>query len=470
MQDFKDTPARGSAEGPARTPAGRRQKIRRYATVLAASLAALYTLNLYFDPSPEIQFDNSDLDSSGGPHAARDSSSIIRWLVEPISTLDKVRVGDTFETLLRRNGIDYDRMLQMIQCARPLYNLNRVVVGREIKFIFQNEKLAALEYEIDPDRTLRLTCADTMAEVDWNAELVETEYQVREREVSGTIENSLYQSVVDVAGQPELAMRLSEIFAWQIDFHSDVQKGDRFKLIYEEKVHPKGTAKVGEIFAAVYQSAGRDFYAIRYTNKDGSQDYFDLDGLSMRRKFLKSPFKYMPRISSRFTYSRFHPILKIRRPHLGVDYAAPAGTPVLALGDGRVTFSGRKGGFGNFILLKHNGMYATGYGHLQKILVHSGTTVRQGQVIGLVGSTGLATGPHLDFRFFRNGTPVDPLKVDIPNGDPIDKSVLSAYKSHRDEMVHRMDHIGSPYGPPEPSLAAGPANSAAAGASKLEDE
>jgi murein DD-endopeptidase MepM/ murein hydrolase activator NlpD len=470
MQDFKNTTVRTNEE-PSSRRLRRKQRLRRYASILAASLAALYTLNLYFDPSPEIQFDNSDSmdDSSGRGSAFNDSTSLIRWLVEPINTLDKVRVGDTFETLLRRNGVDYDRMMGMIHCARPLYNLNRVVVGREIKFTFFNEKLAALEYEIDPDRTLRLTCSDTVKQVDWNAELVETEYTVREREVAGTIENSLYQSVVDVAGQPELAMRLSEIFAWQIDFHSDVQKGDKFKLIFEEKVHPKGMARVGEIFAAVYQSGDRNCYAIRYTNKDGSQDYFDLDGLSMRRKFLKSPFKYMPRISSRFTYSRYHPILKIRRPHLGVDYAAPTGTPVLALGDGKVTFAGRKGGFGNFILLKHNGMFATGYGHLQKIAVRSGASVRQGQVIGYVGSTGLATGPHLDFRFFRNGTPVDPLKVDIPNGDPIDKSVLSAYKIHRDDMVRRLEHIGSPFRPADPSIASSGPVSAGAASRELEE-
>ena len=178
----------------------------------------------------------------------------------------------------------------------------------------------------------------------------------------------------------------------------------------------------------------------------------------------------MPRISSRFSHSRLHPILKIRRPHLGVDYAAPTGTPVLALGDGKVTFAGRKGGFGNYIQVKHNNMYSTGYGHLARFAVRSGTHVNQGQVIGYVGRTGLATGPHLDFRFYKNGSSVDPLKVDIPAGIPIDKSLTLAYQGHRDSLVERLKRAGLPYGP-APSIAYTPAviNPTAATESKLNE-
>lgn len=462
MQDFKDLYPQRNIDR--RLPRGRKRSFLTFSLV-GLVLAAAFVFNILFDPSTTNPYDRSGGSDEGRDNqdtaldigeTAGDSTSFIRWLAGPFTTLDEVKVGDTFETLLRRNGVNYDRMMAMLECARPLYNLNRVVVGRDIKFIFRNEELCALEYEIDHDRTLQITRADSS---DWNATVVETEYEVREREIAGTIVSSLYESVLDAGATPELALRMSEIFAWQIDFQSDVQRGDRFRIVFEEKVHPKGSSRVGEIFAVVYETASRDFYAIKYTNKDGTVDYFDLDGLSMRRQFLKSPFKYMPRISSRFSHSRMHPILKIRRPHLGVDYAAPAGTPVLALGDGKVTFAGRKGGFGNYIQIKHNSMYATGYGHLSRFAVKNGANVRQGEVIGYVGSTGLATGPHLDFRFFRNGTPVDPLKVDIPTGVPVDKSLMIAFQTHRDTLAERLKRIGSPYGPNPPRIAYTPATS-----------
>jgi murein DD-endopeptidase MepM/ murein hydrolase activator NlpD len=420
-----------------------------------AILILLFSISSFFGPAgsnpPEGTATLENCRDSGmlsgdreGPKDAR-LASHIKWLSEPVQAGDKVRDGDTFETLLRRNGIDYEPMRTLFECARPIYNLNRVMAGRGVLFTFVNERLSKLEYEIDEDRTL---CLDRRDSLDWEASVKETEYMVREREISGTIESSLYETVSEVSGNTELALKLSEIFAWQIDFHSDVQKGDRFKLIYEEKVHPKGMRRVGEIFAAVYESGQESHYAIKFENKNKRTDYFDLNGESMRRKFLRSPFKYMPRISSRFSYSRFHPILKIRRPHLGVDYAAPSGTPILALGDGKVTFCGRKGGFGKYVMIKHNGMYATSYGHLSRFAgIHPGGFVTQGQVIGYVGSTGLATGPHLDFRFYKNDNAVDPLKVDIPSGEPLDKSLMRGFKTYRDQIVQRLKAIGETYGP-----------------------
>jgi murein DD-endopeptidase MepM/ murein hydrolase activator NlpD len=244
---------------------------------------------------------------------------------------------------------------------------------------------------------------------------------------------------MDICGQPELALKLSEVYAWQIDFHSEVQKGDNFKVVYLEKTHPSGSKKVGDLLAAEYKSSRKTFNAVRFTNADGRDDFFDLEGQSLRRAFLRSPFKYMPRISSRYSRRRFHPILKRYRPHLGVDYAAPTGTPVLALGDGKVTSRRRNGGFGRHIQIKHNGLYTTGYGHLSRYArgLKVGDWVKQGQVIGYVGSTGLATGPHLDFRFYKSGKPVDPLKIDIPAGDPLDKSLMVAFQA-RCEEVHKL--------------------------------
>jgi len=354
---------------------------------------------------------------------------------------DKVKSGDTFETILLRNGIDREHMFPLLAAAKPAHNLNRVMVGRSFRFAFQDSLLARLAYEIDDDQTLIITRLDS---ANWSADIEETVYQLREREVSGRIESSLYETVMETCSNAELAMLLSDIYAWQIDFYSDIRKGDNFRIIYEEKVHPKGTSKIGKILAAVFNNDGKTLLAIRYTNADSTVDYFDLEGNSLRRKFLASPFRYRPRISSRFSYRRFHPILKKYRPHLGIDYAAPTGTPVLALGDGKVVKRSWNGGFGRYILLKHNGMYSTSYGHLSRYArgIKAGDNVAQGQVIGYVGSTGLSTGPHLDFRFFKNGSPVNPLTVDIPAGEPIHASVKERFNAYRDYMAARLEMIG----------------------------
>ena len=355
--------------------------------------------------------------------------------------VDRVKRGDTFESVLKRNRINRDLMPGMMEAARGVYNLNRVVIGHQFEFRFADSLLAGLKYDIDEDRSLVVSRSDSAL---WNAEIIETEYRIVERGIGGTINSSLYETVMDLCGQPELALKLSEVYAWQIDFHSEIRKGDNFKVIYEEKNHPAGSKKTGRILAAVFNNRQKSFYAIGFTNADGRRDFFDLEGKSLRRAFLRSPFKYMPRISSRFSHRRFHPILKIYRPHLGVDYAAPTGTPVLALGDGRVIHRAWNGGFGRFIKIKHNGMYTTSYGHLSRYAsgIKVGTWVKQGQLIGYVGSTGLSTGPHLDFRFYKNGQPVNPLKVDIPAGDPVDPSVLGSFVLHRDLTERRLETIG----------------------------
>jgi len=354
---------------------------------------------------------------------------------------DKVKRGDTFETVLKRNGIPRELMPPMIKAAGNIYNLNRVVIGHEFKFELVDSRLASLKYEIDEDRLLLLTRDDSAA---WNAEIVQTRYRTIEQGLCGTINSSLYETVLELRGLPELALKLSEVYAWQIDFYTEIRKGDNFKVIYEEKIHPKGSKKVGRIQAALFNNRQKSFYAIGFSNADGRRDYFDLEGKSLRRAFLRSPFKYMPRISSRFSRRRFHPILKIFRPHLGIDYAAPTGTPVLALGDGRVTYRGWNGGFGRFIRIKHNGMYTTSYGHFSRYVrgIKVGSWVKQGQLIGYVGTSGLSTGPHLDFRFYKNGQPVNPLTVDIPAGDPVDPSLLSYFIIYRDQTLRRLNSIG----------------------------
>jgi murein DD-endopeptidase MepM/ murein hydrolase activator NlpD len=244
---------------------------------------------------------------------------------------------------------------------------------------------------------------------------------------SGTIETSLWESMLAIEANPMLAVELSEIFAWSIDFFG-LQQGDRYKVIYEESFVDSSSLGINKIIGAWIRHSGTDFWAIPFV-QDSVRSFFDEEGNSLRKAFLKAPLRFS-RISSGFSHSRYHPILKIRRPHFGIDYAAPTGTPVHTVGDGQITKVGyQKGGGGNYLKIKHNSVYSTTYMHLSGFGkgVRKGVHVKQGDIIGYVGSSGLSTGPHLDFRFYRNGSPVNPLHVEAPPVEPIHEENRQAY-------------------------------------------
>lgn len=250
---------------------------------------------------------------------------------------------------------------------------------------------------------------------------------------SGTITDTLYESCLRAGLPSSLIMELADLFAFDIDFTSDLRVGDTFSVYFEQTVSDGRLVKAGPILAAVMQVSGRTYQAYYYELPDGYRDYFDEKGQSLRKMFLKAPLSYR-RISSTFTYRRFHPVLKIYRPHLGIDYAAPTGTPVSALGDGKVVFKGWKGGFGRYVEIKHNATYKTTYGHLSRFAkgLKVGDRVRQGDVIGYVGSSGLATGPHLDFRFYKNGKPVNFLKTTFPHARSVPKKLMADFQAARE--------------------------------------
>jgi murein DD-endopeptidase MepM/ murein hydrolase activator NlpD len=244
---------------------------------------------------------------------------------------------------------------------------------------------------------------------------------------SGSIETSLWESMMANEVNPMLAIELSEIFAWSIDFFG-IQQGDRYKVVYEEAYVDSASLGIQKIIGAWFYHNQTDFWAIPFV-QDGTRSFFDEQGNSLRKAFLKAPLRFS-RISSGFSHSRMHPVLKIRRPHHGVDYAAAAGTPVHTVGDGVVTRKGYQArGGGNYLTIKHNSVYSTTYMHLRGYAkgIKTGVYVQQGDVIGYVGSTGLATGPHLDFRFYKNGSAVNPLKVEAPPVEPILEENMAAY-------------------------------------------
>ncbi len=263
---------------------------------------------------------------------------------------------------------------------------------------------------------------------------------IRTEEISGEIHSSLWESFIDINVNPFLAVELSEIFAWSIDFFG-VQEGDRFKVIYDESYVDSNSVGISTIHAAWFFHAGHEFWAIPFV-QDSVRSYFDEEGNSLRKAFLKAPLRFS-RISSGFSNSRMHPILKIRRPHHGVDYVAPLGTPVHAIGDGQVFARAYQRGGGNYVKIKHNSVYSTTYMHLSKFGkgIAVGTYVKQGDIIGYVGSTGLSTGAHLDFRFYKNGQAINPLKVKAPPVEPVHDSLKVDYELVMNSMMNALKKI-----------------------------
>jgi murein DD-endopeptidase MepM/ murein hydrolase activator NlpD len=261
------------------------------------------------------------------------------------------------------------------------------------------------------------------------------------KSASGVITSSLWNALEAQALDYNLALSLNDIYQWSIDFYG-LQKGDKFRVVFEENFVYGKSIGIGRIFAAQFFHAKENFYAFRFT-QNNEDSYFDDKGQSLKKAFLKAPLKFN-RISSTFSASRFHPVLKIYRPHFGVDYAAPTGTPVMSIGDGTVIAKAyQAAGGGNFLKIKHNSVYTTSYMHLSGYApgITTGVHVRQGQVIGYVGATGLASGPHLDFRVFFNGSPMDPLKVKSEPGLPVDKRYMASYTTHRDSMMTKLTEI-----------------------------
>lgn len=256
------------------------------------------------------------------------------------------------------------------------------------------------------------------------------------RRVEGMLETSLWESFLDQDEDPRIALKLADVFAWEIDFVTDPRVGDSYLIIFEELYCEGRKIEIGNVLGAVYVNQGEEHIAFGFADSDGKVEYYDYDGDSVRRVFLKSPLNYR-RISSYFSNRRFHPILKVYRPHHGVDYAAPTGTPIVSIGDGRIVKAGWNGGLGKYVEVRHNHVYSSCYGHLSRYgkSIGTGTRVKQGQVVGYVGATGLATGPHLDFRVKKYGSYVNPLTIEYPRGEPVPENLKERFLAARDVIL-----------------------------------
>ncbi|MGA6959576.1 MAG: peptidoglycan DD-metalloendopeptidase family protein [Candidatus Acidiferrales bacterium] len=349
-----------------------------------------------------------------------------------------------FQVFLQGLGIAPDAAAHLISSAQSVFDFrhvragNRITVGRSIL-----GELREVRYRIDADRVLNIAPQGH----DFHSEIQTIPSETKTVGVTGEIRGSLFNAVTDAGEKPELAMRLADIFGWDLDFYTDPRPGDTFRVVVEKKMLANGElSSYGRILAAEYNNGNHPYRAVLFHGPSGLPAYYTPDGKSMKKAFLHSPLKFAAVITSHFSEHRFHPILKEYRPHLGIDYAAPTGTPVQTIGDGRVIFAGRKGGAGNLIEIQHSNGYTTYYMHLSCVLVRQGQRVEQGQRIGLVGMTGLATGPHLDFRIQRGKDFLNFERLPLPPSDPVAKRDWSDFAAQRDQAMPLMPPLPSQQG------------------------
>jgi murein DD-endopeptidase MepM/ murein hydrolase activator NlpD len=355
-----------------------------------------------------------------------------------LSTLsDTLRSGESLYVSLTSKGLNATNVMAALEVLGGEVNLRSCKPGDSYT-VTVDEDGEIEELSLRKDTTkLYKTCRDSAGYV---VELKDIPMVGALRRVSGTVETSLWEAFLDLNEDPQIALKLADVLGWEIDFVTDTRQGDTFTIIVEEWFCEGMHMGIGDVYAAKYTNKGEEYRAFRYQYSDGNVGYFNYDGKSVKRVFLKSPLNYR-RISSYFTSRRFHPILKVYRPHYGVDYAAPSGTPVVSIGDGAVTYAGWNGGMGNYVEVRHNGIYSSCYGHLSRYGkgVKKGRRVAQGQVIGYVGTTGLSTGPHLDFRIKKHGSYVNPLRMDFPRTDPVPDAEFEEFASTRDTLLQALN-------------------------------
>ena len=351
-----------------------------------------------------------------------------------------IQNGDNLSILFKRAGLNDRAIYELFSDAKDAKDLRNIRAGQKMSFLVENGQLQGLNYVIDNLNSLsfeRGIKGFTGKEVNLKPDV---KYAFRQ----GSIDSSLYMAGKRAGMPSNLTMELANIFGWDIDFALDIQKGDNFKVMYEEQFLDGKRIGTGKILAAEFTNNGKTFKAVRYTSKDGSSNYYTPDGRGMHKAFLRTPIEFA-RISSHFSLNRKHPVLHIIRAHKGTDYAAVRGTPIRATGNGKIAFAGRKGGYGNCIVIQHGQGIETLYGHMNGFAkgMKTGARVSQGDVIGYVGSTGLASGPHLHYEFHVNGQVRNPVTVPLPKSIGIEKSELARFNETTRPLIAKLDQYKS---------------------------
>ena len=366
--------------------------------------------------------------------AARIRSQII------LPSENRVHAGENFAAALEKFGLSHEAAAKASAAAQHAFNLRQVRAGNTITVGRSVEgDLREIDYKIDADRMLKISPADN----GFTAEIKEIPSKVEITAVAGQLDDSLFNAVEQAGESPEIALRLAQIFGYDLDFYTDPRKGDTFLILLEKKKYANGkTAGYGKIYAAEYDNAGKKYQALLFHDEFNRPGYYTAEGKSLQKAFLRSPLKFSAPVTSHFSKARFHPILKVVRPHMGTDYGAPVGTPVQAIGSGRVMYAGLKGGEGNMVEIAHANGYETMYLHLSRMYVRVGEHVEIGKTIGLVGSTGLSTGPHLDFRILQKGQYKNFERLGLPPSDPVSKKHMPEFTEVREKWLPLLKNPG----------------------------
>jgi len=407
-------------------------------TIITVGFLILWDLsgNFSFESSEEVVEINA-IDTTA--HLVEEPKLLYGINVDSMIIIEnRVKRNQNLSEILDKYNTSHQKIYELANASKSVFDVRRLVSNHKYTLICYPDSLLtarAMVYEPSPTEYVIFNLEDSIY-----VEVVEREIEVVEKELAGIITMSLAVSMSELGGSPQLTNDFVDVFAWQIDFFR-LQKGDKFKVIYEEKLVDGEPFGIGRIKAGYFQHFGNDFYAYYFDQGNGI-DYFDDDGNSLRKALLKYPLDFT-RISSRYSGGRYHPVQKRVKAHRGTDFAAPKGTPIRSVGDG-IVLEARYSQFnGNYVKVKHNATYATQYLHMSKIAsgIRPGVKVKQGQTIGFVGSTGLATGNHLCYRFWKNGVQVDALKVNLPPSEPISEANKTQFNVIRDLFKVQLDSI-----------------------------
>ncbi|MBU1332446.1 MAG: peptidoglycan DD-metalloendopeptidase family protein [Gammaproteobacteria bacterium] len=389
------------------------------------------------DTSPFAQIETPSDTNETAEQPETEEPNTAQAPVDPLHKVVRVANGDTLSTVFAKVGLSANTLHDVLSSSKDAKQFSRLKVGQDLAFTLTADgQLQSLSSKLDALESIRLEKAESGYA--FERELIKPD--VRSVYSHGVIDSSLFVAAKRAGLPHNLTMDLANVFGYDIDFAMDIREGDEFEVIYEEKVVGDKRVGSGDILSARFTNRGKTYTAVRYTDKQGNTSYYNADGTSMRKAFIRTPVDFA-RISSRFSNGRRHPILNKIRAHKGVDYAAPRGTPIKAAGDGKVILAGRKGGYGNTVVIQHGRSYRTLYAHMQGFAkgVRNGSSVKQGQIIGYIGTTGLSTGPHLHYEFQVNGTHVDPLSQKLPMADPIAKSEKARFMQLSTPLMARMD-------------------------------
>ncbi|MEM1322197.1 MAG: peptidoglycan DD-metalloendopeptidase family protein [Bacteroidota bacterium] len=417
------------------------RKKKRIFTIICAGIASIVLISQLVFKQQQLQ--QASLKAASTPIS---NFEIIKPTLKYGFALDtffhaeeQIKPNEFLADILLRHKVDYLTIDELARETKGVFDVRNLRAGNKYMILAKDSSQAA-DYFIYEPSVYRYVVYDLKEK---KAEIVERPIATEIRTASGVIESSLWNTMTDNGLSYELTARMEDAFAWSIDFHH-IQRNDQFKLVFEQQYINGQPVGVGDIHAAYFKNFDNEYYAIYFEN-DKHNGFYDLEARPMKKAFLKSPVKYS-RISSRYNLRRFHPVLRRRKAHLGTDYAAPRGTPIYAVADGIVTKASRTRGNGNYVKIKHDKVYQTQYLHMQRFAkgIHPGVHVKQGQTIGYVGSTGLATGPHVCFRFWKNGRQVNHLRENLPPPDPMPEEDVPAFVEVKNVLKAQLDEIPLP--------------------------